>query len=71
MPKYFSWTISSALRTGKIQLNHHSYRELSSWPFGNAVFSWDYDFFDDGTKARRFEFHEFIYTEQMFYTFIR
>jgi hypothetical protein len=38
-----------------------------SWPFGDAVFSWDYDFFADGTKARRSGFHEFIDIEQMFY----
>jgi len=32
-----------------------------------SFFSWDYDFFADGTKARRLGFHEFIDTEQMFY----
>jgi len=48
-------------------LAQHTYQELSSWPFGDAVFSWDYDFFADGTKARRLGFHEFIDTEQMFY----
>ncbi|KLT66712.1 SDR family oxidoreductase [Pedobacter sp. BMA] len=45
-----------------------TYGALSSWPFGDAVFSWDYDFFADGTKARRFGFHEFIDTEKMFYS---
>jgi len=45
-----------------------NYQEVSSWPFGDAVFSWDYDFFGDGTKARRLGFHEFIDTELMFYT---
>ena len=44
-----------------------SYDEVSSWAFGDAVFSWDYDFFGDGTKARRLGFHEFIDTETMFY----
>jgi len=44
----------------------HSYQELSSWPFGDFVFSWDYDFFADGSKARRLGFHEFVDTEQMF-----
>lgn len=48
-------------------LARHTYRELSSWAFGDAVFGWDYDFFADGTKARRLGFHEFIDTEQMFY----
>lgn len=44
-----------------------SYQEVSSWAFGDAVFSWDYDFFGDGTKSRRLGFHEFIDTETMFY----
>jgi hypothetical protein len=30
------------------------------------VFSWDYDFFADGTKARRLGFHEYVDTEAMF-----
>jgi hypothetical protein len=30
------------------------------------VFSWDYDMFADGSKARRFGFHEYIDTEAMF-----
>ena len=51
----------------KYKLNMHSYEELSSWTFGDAVFGWDYDFFADGTKARRLGFHEFVDTEQMFY----
>ncbi|QXV63834.1 SDR family oxidoreductase [Mucilaginibacter sp. 21P] len=51
----------------KYGLNKHNYQELSSWAFGDAVFSWDYDFFGDGTKARRLGFHEFIDSEQMFY----
>ncbi|WP_152398727.1 SDR family oxidoreductase [Paenibacillus cellulositrophicus] len=44
----------------------HSYQEVSSWSFGDFVFSWDYDFFADGTKARRFGFHEYVDTEEMF-----
>lgn len=55
----------------EIQLLHglteHSYEELSAWGFGDGVFSWDYDFFGDGLKARLFGFHEFIDTEQMLY----
>jgi hypothetical protein len=38
-----------------------------AWPFGDFVFSWDYDFFADGTKARRLGFHKFMDTKQMFY----
>ncbi|MCZ4244110.1 SDR family oxidoreductase [Pedobacter punctiformis] len=45
----------------------YKYSDLSSWAFGDFVFSWDYDFFADGTKARRMGFHEFIDTEKMFY----
>lgn len=44
-----------------------SYKEVSSWAFGDFVFSWDYDFLGDGTKARRLGFREYADTEQMFY----
>ncbi|MEV5026841.1 SDR family oxidoreductase [Paenibacillus sp. LPE1-1-1.1] len=44
----------------------NAYKDVSSWRFGDFVFSWDYDFFADGTKARRFGFHEFMDTEAMF-----
>jgi nucleoside-diphosphate-sugar epimerase len=44
-----------------------SYAEVSSWPFGDFVFSWDYDMFADGSKARRFGFHEYVETEAMFF----
>ncbi|MFE5318060.1 SDR family oxidoreductase [Paenibacillus sp. NPDC056579] len=50
----------------KYGLENNSYKDVSSWKFGDFVFSWDYDFFADGTKARRFGFHEFMDTEQMF-----
>lgn len=52
----------------KYGLEKHSYEQVSSWAFGDFVFSWDYDFFSDGTKARRMGFHEFIDTEQMFFS---
>ena len=42
------------------------YREVSSWRFGDFVFSWDYDFFADGTKARHLGFHDYVDTEAMF-----
>ncbi|NIG55613.1 SDR family oxidoreductase [Chitinophaga sp. Cy-1792] len=48
-------------------LDAYSYKELSSWGFGDFVFSWDYDFFADGSKARRMGFHEYADTEKMFY----
>jgi nucleoside-diphosphate-sugar epimerase len=47
-------------------LARHSYQDVSSWRFGDFVFSWDYDFFADGTKARRLGFHEYVDTEAMF-----
>ncbi|MBT2289301.1 SDR family oxidoreductase [Paenibacillus albidus] len=50
----------------KYGLMNNSYKDVSSWPFGDFVFSWDYDFFADGSKARRFGFHDFIDTEKMF-----
>ncbi|OBZ08246.1 SDR family oxidoreductase [Bacillus sp. FJAT-26390] len=47
-------------------LANNAYKDVSSWRFGDFVFSWDYDFFADGSKARRFGFHEFVDTEAMF-----
>jgi nucleoside-diphosphate-sugar epimerase len=51
----------------KYGLATHDYEQVSSWGFGDFVFSWDYDFFGDGSKARRFGFHEFVDTEKMFF----
>lgn len=45
-----------------------SYSEVSSWPFGDAVFGWNYDFFADGSKARRLGFHEHVDTAEMFFS---
>lgn len=45
-----------------------SYERVSSWEFADAVFGWDYDFFADGSKARRLGFHDYIDTEAMFLT---
>ncbi|PWW66836.1 SDR family oxidoreductase [Actinokineospora spheciospongiae] len=42
------------------------YRDVSSWAFGDAVFSWDYDFIADGSKARRHGFHRYVDTTEMF-----
>jgi hypothetical protein len=52
--------------TEKHALEPHPYEQLVSWPFGDFVFSWDYDMFADGSKARRFGFHEYVDTEKMF-----
>lgn len=43
-----------------------SYAEVSSWAFGDFVFSWDYDVLADGSRARRAGFHEYVETERMF-----
>jgi nucleoside-diphosphate-sugar epimerase len=52
--------------TEKYGLAGHSYEDVSSWAFGDFVFSWDYDMFADGSKARRFGFHPHVETEAMF-----
>jgi nucleoside-diphosphate-sugar epimerase len=39
---------------------------VSSWGFGDGVFSWDYDFLSDSSKARRAGFHDYVETEGMF-----
>lgn len=42
------------------------YSSVSSWAFGDFVFSWDWDMFSDGSKARRLGFHEYVETSTMF-----
>ena len=51
--------------TEKHGLERTPYQDVSSWGFGDFVFSWDYDLFADGSKARRFGFHEYVETEAM------
>ena len=48
------------------QLTEPDYRAVAGWRFADFVFSWDYDMFADGSKARRFGFHQFVETEAMF-----
>lgn len=43
------------------------YRAVAGWHFADFVFSWDYDMFADGSKARRFGFNQFVETEAMFF----
>lgn len=50
----------------KYGLAPNSYADVSSWRFGDFVFRWDYDVIADGSKARRFGFHEFVDTREMF-----
>lgn len=42
------------------------YSDVSSWGFGDFVFSWDYDVIADTSKARRAGFYEYVETEAMF-----
>jgi nucleoside-diphosphate-sugar epimerase len=42
-----------------------SYDQVSSWAFGDFVFSWDYDMFADTSKSRRFGFHRYVDTFAM------
>ena len=51
----------------KYGLAPHPYADVAAWPFGDFVFSWDYDMFADGSKARRHGFHEYVQTEEMFF----
>ncbi len=55
----------------KYGLKDIPYKEVSSWAFGDFVFSWDYDVLADGSKARRFGFHEYVDSEQMFLNIFR
>ena len=50
----------------KYALEPNHYRDVSSLRLGDFVFSWDCDMFADGSKARRFGFHEYVDTEAMF-----
>ncbi|RFM28456.1 SDR family oxidoreductase [Deminuibacter soli] len=53
--------------TAKYNLQPIPYNELSAWGFADFVFSWDYDMFADGSKARRAGFHEYVETKAMFF----
>ena len=55
----------------KYGLADHPYEAVSSWGFGDAVFSWNYDFFADGSKARRLGFHDYVQTDEMFLSVFR
>lgn len=47
-------------------LRPYSFREIVAWPYGDFVFTPDYDIISDTGKARRFGFHEAVDTEEMF-----
>ncbi|MBG6240285.1 nucleoside-diphosphate-sugar epimerase [Mycetocola sp. CAN_C7] len=42
------------------------YSDVSSWQFGDFVFSWDYDVIADTSKSRRAGFHKYVDSEAMF-----
>ena len=46
--------------------NRHAYSGCLVMAFGDFVFSWDYDMFADGSKARRLGFHDYVDTTSMF-----
>jgi hypothetical protein len=51
----------------KYGLQPFSYQEIVSWPYGDFVFTPQYDVISDTGKARRFGFHESVDTEEMFF----
>lgn len=52
----------------KYKLTPTAYVDVSPWRFLDFVFAWDYDVIADGSKARRYGFHDYVDTEEMFKT---
>lgn len=50
----------------KYGLQPHRYADIVSWDFGDYLFSYAYDIFLDGSKARRFGFAEQVDNKKMF-----
>ncbi|MDP2706996.1 MAG: NAD-dependent dehydratase, partial [Burkholderiales bacterium] len=50
-------------------LRPFSFQEIVSWPYGDFVFTPDYDIISDTGKARTSGFHESADTEEMFFRF--
>jgi nucleoside-diphosphate-sugar epimerase len=48
-------------------LKPYRYEEVVSWPYGDFVFTPEFDIVSDTGKSRRFGFHEFVDTEEMFF----
>lgn len=48
-------------------LRRFRYEEIVLWPYGDFVFTPEYDVISDTGKARRFGFHECVNTEEMFF----
>ena len=51
----------------KYGLRPFAYQEIVSWPYGDFVFTPQYDIISDTGKVRRFGFHESVETEEMFF----
>jgi nucleoside-diphosphate-sugar epimerase len=43
------------------------YEQIVSWPYGDFVFTPEFDIISDMGKARRYRFHESVDTEEMFF----
>ncbi|MEK7875115.1 MAG: SDR family oxidoreductase [Pseudomonadota bacterium] len=48
-------------------LRPYRYQEIVSWPYGDFVFTPEYDIISHTGKARRFGFHESVDTEEMLF----
>ena len=46
----------------------HSYNDVVSWPYGDFVFTPEFDIISDTGKCRQFGFYEFADTEKMFFS---
>jgi nucleoside-diphosphate-sugar epimerase len=51
----------------KHDLVAHRYEDIVSWPYGDFVFTPEFDIVSDTGKCRRYGFHEFVDTEAMFF----
>lgn len=52
----------------KNNLVNTAYEDVAAWPFGDVVFSWNYDMIADGSKMRRAGFHGGVKTSAMFFS---
>jgi nucleoside-diphosphate-sugar epimerase len=50
----------------KYGLKPYRYEEIVAWPYGDFVFSTEWDIMSNLTKARRYGFHDVVDTEEMF-----
>jgi nucleoside-diphosphate-sugar epimerase len=51
----------------KYGLKPYTYEEIVAWPYGDFVFTPEYDIMSDMTKARQYGFHNAVDTEDMFF----